>query len=55
MPPNAPPLAAAYWKPGYTFLDQGGHTYIEGGISAAPEPASAALIGLGNPLSTKST
>jgi hypothetical protein len=35
---------------GYSILDQSGYTYIEGGVVAppsTPEPASAALVGLG--------
>jgi hypothetical protein len=34
---------------GYSILDQGGYTYIEGGFVApnTPEPASAALLGFG--------
>jgi hypothetical protein len=35
---------------GYSVLDQGGYTYIEGGVvipPSTPEPASAGLVGVG--------
>jgi hypothetical protein len=31
---------------GYTIIDQGGYTYIEGGIASVPEPSSLVLAGL---------
>ena len=31
---------------GYSIIDQGGYTYIEGGFAAVPEPSSIVLAGL---------